>query len=217
MFVVTCFLHPRRLSAWKPCGKRQHHQQARYPSTSSPSLSRRSADSSTSYYNTKMCLVTIYQARCVFACFAFGSSLGGSIPCGGAVLRLHHFRRPQNRRHRFDIASTPANIACQCRLYLILCRVRMLPQKSIRPHDEARCAVATLRGSLLGKRFLDGVEVPVLCQPLDGKQVRAIRLCCKHAAGVDRAAVQDHTAAAAIARAANQFCSSQMMNVQRLQ
>src|SRR5260370_13197734 len=179
MFVVTCFLHPRRLSAWKPCGKQQHHQQARYRSTSSPSLSRRSADSSTSYYNTKMRLVTIYQARCVFACFAFGGSLGGSIPCGGAILCLHHFRCPQHRRHRFDIARTPANIACQCRLYLILCRLRMRLQKDIRPHDEARGAVATLRGSLLGKCFLDGVGFPVLCQSPVGEQAGATRLRCR--------------------------------------
>lgn len=79
----------------------------------------------------------------------------------------------------------------------------MFLQEGIGAHDEAGRTEATLRGSLFGEGFLDGMKRTILRQALDGEEFRAVGLRRQRTTGVDGAAIEDDAAAAAIARAAN--------------
>src|SRR5258708_9892214 len=91
-------------------------------------------------------------------------------------LRLHALCCPQYCCNRLDIPRTPADVPGQRRSYLLLGRMEVILQKSVGSHDETGRAISTLRGSLLGKCFLDGMQFSFLCQAFDSEQVRAVSL-----------------------------------------
>src|SRR6266702_2069415 len=136
------------------------------------------------------------------------------IPCfypgHKCTLRPHHLRRFQHRRHRFHIPCTPANITSQRSLYILFCRLRILLQKGIGSHNKAGGAVAALSCAFFGKSLLDWVQFTILGESLDSQQFGVLGLGHQHTTGVDGVAIQHHTAAAAIPRAANQLCSVEM-------
>ena len=73
-------------------------------------------------------------------------------------LRTHHLRRSQHRCDRFDVAGAAANIAPQSGAHVGLIGMWMLLQKGVGAHDEAGGTVSALRGSLLCKCFLNGMQ-----------------------------------------------------------
>jgi hypothetical protein len=61
------------------------------------------------------------------------------------------------------------------------------------------------------------MKLSLLCQALDGEQVTSVGLGGEHAARVDGIAIQDDTAATAIAGATNELGAFKMMSVECFQ
>jgi hypothetical protein len=75
--------------------------------------------------------------------------------------------------------------------------------KAARPcHHHAGGAVAALEGLRVVERLLDGMQLAVLGEALDGRDLAALAAEGGHQAGVERLAVEPHRAGAAVARVA---------------
>src|SRR5204862_5976571 len=82
---------------------------------------------------------------------------------------------------------------------LVVVRVGGVGEKVGRRDYQTRGAEAALDGAGLGEGMLNGVQLLVLVEPLDGDHVVALRLRGQHQARADELAVEQHRARAALA------------------
>ena len=97
------------------------------------------------------------------------------------------------------IAGAAAEIAGDAFANLAIGRRRVVVQERHRRHDHARRAVAALKAVLFPEPGLDRMQIAVLCQPLDGRDLRPAGLDREDRARLRAAAVDDHRAGAALA------------------
>ena len=100
------------------------------------------------------------------------------------------------------VAGAAAQVAADARLDLVPAGVGVLVQQRLGRHDHAGGAVAALGGGLLDEGLLDGVELVVVAQALDGVHPAALGLERRVDAGGHRLAVHQDGAGAALALAA---------------
>src|SRR4030088_469376 len=123
-----------------------------------------------------------------------GGFLAGFGP--GTVNRLGR------RLHGLDdvhVPRTPAEIAFEALADFVLGRVRVLVEEVGGGHDEAGRAVPALEAVLIPERLLQWVQLAVLGHALDRGQALALSLDCEHRAALDRLAVDQDGACAALA------------------
>src|SRR6266436_2675367 len=119
-----------------------------------------------------------------------------------SLLRGHVLGRPLDRLHDVVIAGAPAEIAFQLMPDQLLRGLRIPLEHLVHGHDHAGGAEPALQPVLLPKPHLDRVQLAVLRQSLDGHDVGAVHLDREEGAGLDRLAVHEDRARAALARIA---------------
>ena len=119
---------------------------------------------------------------------------------------------PASFRGGFDgsedshVRRAAADVAAQAVLDRLAIRLRRFVQQRSRPHDEAGNAVAALAGVVVDERLLHGVELPILRQAFDRRDLVSDGIDGQHHATVDAAAVDEHRARAARAAVADLLC-----------
>src|SRR6266851_609598 len=116
-----------------------------------------------------------------------------------STLRLAHFLgRILHGLDDIDVARAAAQVPGNGLADLLLARVLVALQERARGHQHAGGAEAALQAVLLGEALLDGMELARLLQALDRGDLRAVGLHREHGARLDRVAVEDHGARAAV-------------------
>src|ERR1700674_780927 len=115
---------------------------------------------------------------------------------------IHGFGGGLHRLDDVHVARAPAEVAFQALADLVLRRVRVLLQEVGRGHDETGRAVAALQTVLVPERLLERVELPIFGHALNRGQLLALGLDGEHRAALDRLAVDEDRARAALARVA---------------
>jgi hypothetical protein len=100
----------------------------------------------------------------------------------------------QNRLDDFRIAGAAADVAGDGEAHLFLARARVLVQQRLGHHDHARGAEAALGGAVPDEALLQRV-----LKSLDGLHFTPVGLHAQHQARIDRLAVDNHGARAAVA------------------
>src|SRR5262249_36144857 len=106
--------------------------------------------------------------------------------------------RVLNRFHDVDVAGAAAQVAGDRLPNFGLGRVRVASQEGDARHHHPRRAVAALQAVLLPEAFLDRMELAAFFQSLDRADGAAVGLYRQHGARLDRFAVDDHRAGAAV-------------------
>src|SRR6185437_3923248 len=117
-------------------------------------------------------------------------------------LRPELFGGPE---HRFDdvlVAGAAAQIAGQRPPHVFLGRVRVAVEQVLGGQHHAWRAEAALQPVLLLEPLLDRVQLARARQALHGRDLAAVDLHREHRAGLDRPAVDQHRAGAAVCRVA---------------
>src|SRR3954447_4071833 len=115
-----------------------------------------------------------------------------------AMCRLLMLGRPADRLDDVLVARAAADAAGDRRADLLLRRVRVLVQQPARGHQHARGAEAALERVLLVEALLHGVELAVGLERLDRADLVALAHRREDRAGLDRLAVHEHDAGAAV-------------------
>src|SRR6266511_13585 len=121
-----------------------------------------------------------------------GSDIRGSSlaqPAGGVL----------NRLDDLHIAGAAAQMPDHGVADLVLARIGVLVEQRLCRQDESRGAEAALDAALLHEGFLDLIELAAVSERCDGLDVLALRLHRQIEAGVDRLAVDENRAGAALA------------------
>src|SRR6478609_2213658 len=87
------------------------------------------------------------------------------------------------------IAGAAADIAVERLADLLFARLRVVGEQLHRRHHHPRRAEAALQAMALAKRRLHRVQLAVLGQALDGRDLAALHLCREDRARLDRAPV----------------------------
>src|SRR5512142_1242888 len=130
------------------------------------------------------------------------SGMSVSPRVSGVGLRRQLLRR---RLHGLDdvlVAGAPAEVARHPVADLLLARVRVLLQQTVRARDHSRRAEAALQAVILVERLLQRVQLAALREALDRQDVGTFALHGEHRARLDRHAVQIDRARAAVRRLA---------------
>src|SRR5712691_1702503 len=114
----------------------------------------------------------------------------------------HVLSGPLDRLDDVVITRAPAEVALELVPDLLLARVRIALEHLVRRHDHARRAEAALEPVLLPEPLLDGVELAVLGEALDGGDGGAVSLHGEERARLHRHAFHEDDAGAALARVA---------------
>src|SRR4030095_12808070 len=117
-------------------------------------------------------------------------------------LRGHVLGGPLNRLDDVVIAGAPAQIAFELVPDLRLGRLRVAFEHLVGCQDHAGCAEAALQPVLLPEPLLDRLQLAVLGQSLDRRDIGAVHLDGEEGAGLDGVAVHEDRARAALARVA---------------
>jgi hypothetical protein len=104
----------------------------------------------------------------------------------------------QNGFHDLLIACAPAQVSGNGFPYFSLVRSWIALQKALGGEDHPWSTVPALDGSFVHKSCLKRMESLWGLNPFDGRDLFPIRLNGEHEAGVDRLAVNEHGAGAAI-------------------
>jgi hypothetical protein len=107
-----------------------------------------------------------------------------------------------NGLHRLDdvqVSGAAAQIAGERIAYLGVRRRAVRPQEAFRSHDHARRAISALHGALVDESLLQVVEPAVRLQPLDRRDLPALRLKGEDEARNDGLSVEEDGASAALA------------------
>src|SRR3954451_20728905 len=124
-----------------------------------------------------------------------------SPPCDGSGgLAGHFLRGVLDRLDDVLVAGAAAEVALDAAPDLLLARRGIVLEEIDASHDHARRAEAALEPVLLPEAALDRVQLAILRQPLDRLEVGAIGLDRQDRAGLDRVAIHDDGAGAALAR-----------------
>src|SRR5262249_38719700 len=107
------------------------------------------------------------------------------------------------------VARAPAQVAFQLVADLVLGRLGVALEDLARGHDHAGRAEPALQPVLLPEALLDGMELTILGEALDGGDVRAVRLHGEERARLHRLAIHEDRAGAALARVAADVRSGQ--------
>src|SRR5262249_22911901 len=127
------------------------------------------------------------------------SVLGSLIADLPVVSQLaHFFGRILHGLDDVDVARAAAEISRKRLADLLFAGVLVALEQGDARHHHARSAVAALQAVLLGEALLHGMQLAALLQPLYGGDFRPVGLHCKHGARLDRLAVHDHRAGAAM-------------------
>ena len=97
------------------------------------------------------------------------------------------------------VAGAAAEVAGDALPDLLLGRLRRVVQEVDRRHDHARGAEAALEAVLFPEAFLQGVQLAVLGQAFNRRDLRAIGLDGEDGARLGAAAVDEHRAGTALA------------------
>src|ERR1700686_681002 len=111
----------------------------------------------------------------------------------------HRLRRGLDRLDDVHVSGTPAQVAFETPADLIFRRVWVLIEQICRGHDEAGRAVTALKAMLVPERLLQRMQLAVLRHPLDRREAFAFGLDGEHRAALDRLAVDQDRAGAALA------------------
>src|ERR1700730_1915601 len=146
------------------------------------------------------------------------TAMASAPPRGGLTrgLRLgaaHRLRRGLHRLDDVHVAGAPAEVAFEAPADLVLGRVRILLEQVRGGHDEAWRAVAALQAVLVPESLLKRVELAVLGHALDRREALALGLEREHGAALDRLAVHQDRAGAALACVAPDVGASQADHV----
>lgn len=95
------------------------------------------------------------------------------------------------------VAGAHAQITGQRFANLFFRWIGITLQQGMARHDHSWCAVAALKRVVFDESFLDRVQLSVLRQPFDGRDVTAIRLHGEVKAGFDKFAVEQNGTGAA--------------------
>ena len=115
-----------------------------------------------------------------------------------------------NRLGDVDVTGASAQVAFEAMRDVGIGGLGAGAQQAHRGHDHARRAVAALQGVALGKGFLNRMGWPAwLRQAFDAGDVRTVCLQGQHGAGLDRIAVKQDRAAAALAGVATHMGASE--------
>src|SRR4026207_291814 len=109
-------------------------------------------------------------------------------------LSMEFLRGVLHRFHDVQIPGAAAQVAGDRLADLLLARVLVALEKRAAGHQHARRAEAALQRVLLGKAFLDRMELAALLQPLDGGDAAAVGLHREQSARLHRLAVELHGA-----------------------
>src|SRR6266545_895957 len=104
-----------------------------------------------------------------------------------------------------DVARAAAQMADQCFADVVLARIRVLVQQRLGGEDETRRAESALHAAFLHERCLDLIENPAFGETFDRLDVLALRLHREIEARVDRLAVDQDRAGAALTFLAGAF------------
>src|SRR2546427_11631526 len=110
----------------------------------------------------------------------------------------HDARRVVDRLHDVHVTGAAAEIPRDRLADLQLRRLLVLLEQGDGGHHHSGSAEAALQPVLLVEAFLDRMELPVLLEPLDGRDRPLIGLHGEHRARLHRAAVEEHRAGAAV-------------------
>src|SRR5882724_8130335 len=108
---------------------------------------------------------------------------------GGGVL---------HRLDDVDVTGAAAEVAGDRLADLLLAGVLVLLEQRAAGYHHAGRAEAALQAVLLHEPLLDGVQLAVLLEPLDGLDLAPVGLDRQHGTGLDRRAVEQHRARAAV-------------------
>src|SRR5215510_1301238 len=104
-----------------------------------------------------------------------------------------------NRLNDLGVARAATEIAGKSKTDLLFGGVGIFIQKRLGHHQHSRRAIAALSAAVLNKSFLDGMEFRADLQAFNRCNIRAVELAGKNQARVDRLAVEQNGARAAIA------------------
>src|SRR5215208_1827138 len=114
---------------------------------------------------------------------------------------------------RFDdvpVAGAAADVPLDRLRDLFVGRAGVLSQQRRRAHQHARRAVAALQSVVVAEGLLEGAQLLLFREPLDGLDRRAVRLHREQHAALHERAVEDHAASAAVAGIAADMGASQV-------
>src|SRR5437764_12578235 len=75
---------------------------------------------------------------------------------------------PLDRLHDIDVPGATADVSLDRLPDLVLARARIPVEQVLGGHQDSRRAVAALQGMFVAEGLLEGVELPILSQALDG-------------------------------------------------
>src|SRR5207302_1086602 len=101
------------------------------------------------------------------------------------------------------ISSTAAGVAGNCLANVFIPRLLVVRQQLVSRQHQSRRAVAALQGVAIAKNLLDGAELAIFLQALDGGDLGAVGLYREDCAGLHAGAVQQHGAGATVSRVAS--------------
>src|ERR671939_922110 len=107
-------------------------------------------------------------------------------------------RCPLDRGHDVLVAGAAAQVPFDAVADLLLAGVGMALQQPVGRHDHAGRAEATLQAVLFPEPLLQRMQLAIAGQTFDGQDLGAIGLYGQDGAGLDRQAVHDHGARAAL-------------------
>jgi len=112
--------------------------------------------------------------------------------------------------HNPIVRSTPADIAFQGGLDLLVGRRRILSQQSYARQNHAWRAIAALHRIAIDKALLNRVQAVTICQSFDRCNLMSVSFPAGDSAGVARCAVQKHGAGPTLAFATTVLRASQI-------
>src|ERR1700761_300377 len=118
------------------------------------------------------------------------------------LLRLELGGRPQHRFHDVLVAGAAAEVAGYRPPHVFLGGIGVAVEQVLGRHHHARGAEPALQAVLLPEPLLDRVQLAGRGQALHGGDLTAVDLHRQHRAGLDRPAVDQHRAGAAVGRVA---------------
>src|ERR671918_154598 len=125
-----------------------------------------------------------------------------AVRAAGDLLGFHFVTRPLHRLDDVHVAGAATDVAGQRPANLVLGSVGIVLEERGGGEHHPGCAEAALKAVLLLECFLDGMELPVASQSLDGRYLATVRLNREHRAGLHGCPVQQHRARPAIRRVA---------------
>jgi hypothetical protein len=128
------------------------------------------------------------------------------------AVALHRHLRPGvlDCAHDVVVPGASAEVSLDAVPDLVLTRVRVLGEEGRSRHDHARSAIAALEAMALPETLLNRMELAIVGEPLDGRDVGTLRLHGEHGAGFDRGAVDVDRTCPAIAGLATDVGPRQM-------